>query len=327
MKDIIIIGTGKAALLHYNSYNKLNNIGNIFFVDIKKQSEYLKNVKIYPNIVQCIQENCLEKSNVIIDICTPKSEFIDILNVCKREKLSSVLIEKPFIINKKELKKYNTLNIVMVQNYLYSKVTQEIKEYLISNKKEIDFIYTNFSKNRTIDSSNGRGCRNDITINYEIEIPHQVYLTQYFLNQYKSIENRITCSQDMQLDTMNLKNHGYGLIISKCNDVNIVYKSNLTSDISQKKIIICTKDGYVIEGNYAIYDNNLKLVKKPNINIYYKGKRTKNKNLDIDDNFTYFINDVYNYFNKKTDSLDVINIEDFSSNMQLYCKNILNTKK
>ena len=27
MKDIIIVGTGKAALLHYNSYRKLKNKG------------------------------------------------------------------------------------------------------------------------------------------------------------------------------------------------------------------------------------------------------------------------------------------------------------
>ena len=39
MKDIIIIGTGKAAMLHFNSYKKIKNIGNIYFSDIRNFSE------------------------------------------------------------------------------------------------------------------------------------------------------------------------------------------------------------------------------------------------------------------------------------------------
>ena len=34
MKDIIIVGTGKAGFLHYYSYKKFEKIGRIYFVDI-----------------------------------------------------------------------------------------------------------------------------------------------------------------------------------------------------------------------------------------------------------------------------------------------------
>jgi predicted dehydrogenase len=327
MKDIIIVGVGKASLLHYNSYNKLKKIGKIYFVDIKKSSKYIKNIKIYASIKECIIENQLEKSNLIIDICTPKSEFLSILNICKEENLKDILIEKPFVISEQDLKKYHNLNIVMVENYLYSKITRWIEKYLKDTKKEIRLIFTNFSKNRMPESTIGRGYRNEVTLNYEIEIPHQVYLTQYFLGAFNEISNSITCSRDMKIGDMDLKNHGYGLIISKYKDVDIIYESNLTSFISQKRIIICTKDNYAIEGNYALYSENLSLIKKPNVSVYYDGKLIKNVVFSIDDNFTYFIKEAYNYFNNISPNPNIVSIKDFSSDMKLYCNNLLARKE
>lgn len=326
VKDIIIVGVGKAALLHYNSYKKLKRVGNIYFVDIKPSSKYFNNINIYQSIKECIKVNNLKKDNLIIDICTPKSEFTNILDVCKNEKLKDIIIEKPFVINKKTITKYSKLNIVMVENYLYSKLTKLIKQYLDDNKKEINLIYTNFSKNRMPDSSVGRGYRNEITINYEIEIPHQVYLTQYFLDNPNNIQNSITCSRDMKLGDMDLENHGYGLIISKYKDIDIIYESNLTSIIAQKRIIIITKDNYAIEGNYALYTDDLKLLKEANLSIFYDGKLIKNELISVDDNFTYFIEETYNYFHNKSANPNIIGIDSFSSIMELYCENLLNRK-
>lgn len=327
MKDIIIVGTGKAALLHYKSYNKLKKVGSVYFVDIKSDSKYLKNIKIYPNIRNCIKENNLIKDNLIIDICTPKSEFLGVLNICKSENLKDILVEKPFVIEEKTFKKYSNLNIVMVENYLYSKITKWIKKYLEDNKKVISLIYTNFSKNRIPESTIGRGYRNEVTINYEIEIPHQIYLTQYFLNNANNIQNVITCSRDMRIGDMDLENHGYGLIISKYKNISIIYESNLTSIIAQKKIIICTKDNYSIEGNYALYSEDLKLIKKANISVYYKGKLIKTQTISSDDNFLYFIKEAYNYFNGKSSNPNIVSIKTFSNYMKLYCENLLSRKK
>lgn len=328
MKDIIIVGAGKAALLHFNSYKKIKKIGNIYFVDIKRSSEYFKNIKIYSTIQECIKENTLQKNNIIIDICTPKSEFFNILDVCLNEKLKDILIEKPFVITEETIEKYNKLNIVMVENYLYSKVTQWIKAYLNKNKKDIKLILTNFSKNRMPDSSTGRGYRKKVTLNYEIEIPHQIYLTQYFLNNSNNIKNNITCSRDMKIGDMVLKNHGYGLIISQIDDVDVIYESNLTSIITQKRIIVCTKDGFAIEGNYALYSENLNLIKKANINLYSDGKLIKNISYDKDDNFTYFIKKTYEFFNNNSnDNPNLVSIKVFSSIMDKYCTNLLNRKE
>lgn len=327
MKDIIIVGTGKAALLHYNSYKKIKNKGKIYFSDIKKHSDYIKNNKIYSSIRECIESNGLQVTNLIVDICTPKSEFLTIIDDCDNLGIMDILIEKPFVVDKKKLKKLDKLNIVMVENYLFSKLTKLIKNYIDKNNKDISLIYTNFSKNRVSESLSGRGYNKDVTLNYEIEIPHQIYLIQYFLNNPVSIQNNITCSRDLKIGDVSLENHGYGLIISKCNDVNILYESNLASIITQKKIIICTKDNYTIEGNYAIYSKDLKLTKPSNMNIYYNGNLIYSKIIKEDDNFTYFINNAYLYFNNQSTNPNFVDINSFSSIMNLYCKNLLKRKK
>lgn len=327
MKDIIIIGTGKAALLHYNSYNKLKNKGKIYFTDIKNHSNYIKNNKIYSTIQECIKSNNLKIKNLIVDICTPKSEFLTIIENCKNLGIKDILVEKPFVIDNKTLMRFNDMNIVMVENYLFSKLTQMIKNYLDENNKKIDLIYTNFSKNRISESVAGRGYNTEVTLNYEIEIPHQIYLTQYFLNNPTSIQNDITCSRDLKIGDVSLENHGYGLIISRYNDINIIYESNLTSVITQKKIIICTKDSYTIEGNYAIYSKNLELMKSANMSIYYNGKIMYNEFIEDDDNFIYFIDAAYSYFNKKAKNPNFVDISSFSNIMNLYCDNLLERKK
>jgi len=326
MKDIIIVGSGKAALLHYNSYKKLKNKVKIYFTDIKNYSNYIPNNKLYSTIQECIKSNDLKINNLIVDICTPKSEFLTIIENCKSLGIKDVLIEKPFVIDNKTLIKLDNMNIVMVENYLFSKLTQMIKKYLDENNKKVDLIYTNFSKNRISESITGRGYNTEVTLNYEIEIPHQIYLTQYFLNNPNSIQNDITCSRDLKIGDVSLENHGYGLIISRYNDIDIIYESNLTSVITQKRIIIRTKDGYTIEGNYAIYSKDLKLIKPANMSIYYNGKIMHSEFIEEDDNFTYFIDAAYSYFNKEANNPDLVDISTFSNIMNLYCDNLLERK-
>jgi hypothetical protein len=114
--------------------------------------------------------------------------------------VKDIIIEKPFVINKKTITKYSNLNIVMVENCLYSRLPKLIKQYLDDNKKEA------------------------------------------------------------------------------------------------------------------------------NLSIFYDGKLIKNELISVDDNFTYFIEEAYNYFHNKSANPNIISIDSFSSIMKLYCENLLNRK-
>ena len=132
MKDIIIVGTGKAGFLHYYSYKKFEKIGRIYFVDIdgKIKNENIKDSKVYSSIESTIKKEKLDVNNIIVDICTPKSVFLDIIMECKQLNIRDILVEKPFIVNKDFFEENDDLNIAMVHNYEYSKIVMKIKEYI-----------------------------------------------------------------------------------------------------------------------------------------------------------------------------------------------------
>ena len=159
MKDIIIVGTSKAAFLHFKSYNKLSNVGKIFFTDIKENAsnKNIKTKKIYKSIIDTLSQNNLNSNNIIVDICTPKEEFYNIINQCISLGINNIIVEKPFMASKDFFNQYPNLHILMVQNYLYSNIISEIKKKIEENNFNIKLIYTNFSKNRINDSINRRG--------------------------------------------------------------------------------------------------------------------------------------------------------------------------
>ena len=68
-------------------------------------------------------------------------------------------------------------------------------------------------------------------------------------------------------------------------------------------------------------------MKAANITVYHNGKKIKYEELAIDDNFTYFIEQAYNYFNNNGDNPNIVSIESFSRLMKLYCNNLINRKK
>ena len=190
MKDIIIVGTGKAGFIHYYSYQKFDEIGRIYFVDIdgKIKNENIKNTKVYSSIEESIAKEKLNVKNIIVDICTPKSVFLDIIKECKRLNIKDVLVEKPFIVGNEFFIENNDMNVVMVHNYMYSEIVIGIKEILKEKGLKPIIIYTNFSKNRTEESFNGRGMYKKVTRNIEHDIPHQVYISQFLLNNPKKTQ-------------------------------------------------------------------------------------------------------------------------------------------
>ena len=186
-KLIIIIGTGKAAYLHYLKYRKMH-IKNIFFVNPIKTSKYIKKELIYESIDNVLSK--INKAFVIVDICTPKSLFVNIVNEIITKGIKNIIVEKPFVVNQNYFKDKKNINILMIENYIFSSITILIKKIIKSNKLKILKIYTNFSKNRIKDSISGRGMinLNDIPTSFEIEIPHQIYLANFLINGDYSVD-------------------------------------------------------------------------------------------------------------------------------------------
>lgn len=296
MKKVVIFGTGKAAKLHYLSYKKFLNSNLLFFVDPFHKTNY-SNIKIYSTLEEFMDSTNYSPSDIIVDICTPCSVFHSIIENCKSNGLINIIVEKPFVTSQHELENnFSDLNICMVQNYLYSNITKEIKEIMSENNVPIKLLTIDFSKNRMIDSFNSRGMfKNYTTSAFEVEFPHELYIADYLLNLNKDFRIISLDVKDMVKDGKVLKNHGYGQIIGKKKGKKIVLRSNLIYFKTIKRINIEFEDGKTVEANYLIYDKDLNVLYNGNICFEDKGHIIYQKEFASDDNMLECLKDLYYY--------------------------------
>lgn len=317
MKDIIIVGTGKAGFLHYYSYKKFK----IYFVDIdgKIKNENIEKNKAYLNLEDVIREEKLDVKNTIVDICTPKSVFIDIIMECKRLNLKDILVEKPFIVNESFLAENKDLNIAMVHNYEYSKIVKKMKNILDQKELKPIIIYTNFSKNRTEESFNGRGMYKKVTRNVEHDIPHQVYISQFLLNDPKDTYLLLEEEKSMVKGKETLEKHGYSKIFTKKNGVYVIHESDFATNTKIREVIVVCDNNIVVRGEFLFYDKDLNKLKDGNVSIIDNNKIIYSEDIDYDDNMYECLLEIYQYFNTNVVSEKYREeIKNFSKEMNLY---------
>lgn len=321
MKDIIIIGTGKAGFLHFYSYKKFKEVGDIYFVDIdgKIKNKNIYTSKVYTSIENVITENKLNIKKIVVDICTPKSVFMKIVDECKRLGITDIMVEKPFIVEQDFFEKNKELDIAMIKNYAYSKIITEIKRILNERKLKPKMIYTNFSKNRTDESFNGRGMYKKTTRNIEHDIPHQVYFTQFILGNTKSTRPILQEEKDMVNEKNILEKHGYSKIITMKDDVLVIHESDFATNTKIREIIVVCENNIIIKGEFLFYDNDLNKLKDGNVSMLKDNKIIQTKNIDYDDNMYECILDIYTYFNQDRRSNKFKDeILEFSREMNMY---------
>ena len=302
MKDIIVVGTSKAGYLHIESYNKINNKANIYYVDISEgvKNKNIKKQRVYKSIKEAMLENNIRNNNVIIDICTPKEEFYNIIHQCIELDINDIIVEKPFIASKKFFEKNKKLNIIMTQNYLYSEITKDIITFINERNLKIKTILTDFSKNRIADSLNKRGFMKEITQNFEIEIPHQIYLANYILGYNGKINIMYKEQKDFLVGNVTLKKHGYGKVIMMQDDVIVVHESDLMSENNRKEINIICDNNICINAKYLLYDENLNMKQNGKLTVRNNNSIIMEKNYITDDNMYNCLSEYYNYFNNNT---------------------------
>ena len=299
MKDLIVVGLSKAGSLHINAYNKMRNIGNIYYVDISGiiKNQHIRKQKVYRSVENACITNNLDSNNIIVDICVPKEEFYNIINQCIRLNIKNIIVEKPFIATEEFFNVNKELNIIMMQNYLYSEITKDIVNFIKKENCKIKVILTDFSKNRIKDSINNRGFLKKVTQNFEIEMPHQIYLADYIVNSNKKINILYKEQNDFKFDELVLEKHGYGKLIMSQDNILIMHKSDLMTNNTRKEISIICDNNLSINAKYLLYDNDMNIKQKGKLIIDNNNKVIIEKEYSIDDNMYKCLNEYYKYFN------------------------------
>ena len=204
----------------------------------------------------------------------------------------------------------------MIQNYMYSLTTNYAKKYIDDNNLTIRTITTNFSKNRINESIKMRGMSNKITENYEIEVPHQVYICDYLLggkSELLFLEQKDMCNIDRTL-----KNHGYSYSLVRNNNILINHLCDLTSNTLHKGMTICCEGDVIISIEYSIYDKDLDCLKNSKVSIFKDKEKIEEVEI-VDDNMYYCLKEYYEYFNTDKRNCKYIDrIKNFSNIMIQY---------
>ncbi len=292
MSKIIMIGSGKAGLIHFKAYKKLGLEEDVVFVDVSKTSKYFPDKTIYATAKEAIEALNLNPAEVIADVATPKEVFYQVIEECRELGIKNMIVEKPFILKNDD--DFSDVNLVMVENYLFSKIFKYIKDYIKDNDLTVKTVYSNFSKNRRQNSSERRGMVTQTVNCFNIEMPHQVYLAQELVSGEPNLLYKE--AKDMVFEDFRLKDHGEGLLIVQNGDALCYLYSNLMTDSLEKYINVVTDKGYSLQGDFFTYTPDLQIITKGGVKVYKDGKLIGEQYFDEDDMITYMLDEFISYF-------------------------------
>ena len=316
--NVIIVGCCKAGSLHRNAYYELkqNGIfdGKLFFVDKSEKprwgvfdkdqlsGEYFE-VKTYRDIHHLMMCERLDIDDVIVDICLPVGSMLTTIEQFKEYGFKNFICEKPFVFyrekNKCAEKILSGLNILKVENYLYSKPTIYAKSLIEKYDIKEKFVVSNFSKNRKMHSSMYRGfCTPDSTLTiWEIEIPHEIYLCNNLFGEIDKITYK--CCSDMIVGDLSLKNHGKGTLVC-VNKKGSIYmiNSNLESTEMFRTIDAICENDYTLHIFYSpVCEDSIEF--SSGVFLVRKGEIIENQKFREDNNMYEMLKDYYLTFKYK----------------------------
>lgn len=293
MVDIILVGCGKAGSIHCKCYSKLKeqdvNINVVALVDsnpdqVKKFYSLYKefNDGEKPLVACSLREISkeIDIENAIIDLCVPNDAHYQ----CSKEACDlgskKIIIEKPIansVLDAKKIEKLDA-NVAITENYVYSKVTEHLLKIIEKYNLKPKFARTEFSKDRRIDSANGRGSlKNGSPHVFTVEMPHQIAVVNYLFSNPTDIFG--AWCNDMILENKRLYEHGEGAITLHHENGTISYNFSCLEGykhlpMRHRSVMIYCEGGVRINTHYpaggdsalfgivTVYENNHVIEKK-----------------------------------------------------------------
>lgn len=155
----------------------------------------------------------LDLSEVVVDVVTTNSAHHEVAMVAAEKGAQEIIIEKPIADTTDHARAIISLDptVYVVENYLFSAITRFAKQYIEANGLRPCFAKTEFSKDRRLDSANGRGMTSAYTPHvFTVEMPHQIALVNHLLGAPESVYD--AWCQDMILPDGRISDHGEGAL-------------------------------------------------------------------------------------------------------------------
>jgi predicted dehydrogenase len=155
----------------------------------------------------------VDLSEAVVDVVTTNCAHHEIATIAAEHGAKGIILEKPIADTLDHARAITELAgpIYVLENYLFSSITRFAKDYLGAHPVTPCFAKTEFSKDRRMDSANGRGMGDHYTPHvFAVEMPHQVAIMSHLLGSPRAVSD--SWCNDMILPDGRISDHGEGAI-------------------------------------------------------------------------------------------------------------------
>jgi predicted dehydrogenase len=219
MNPILIVGSGKAALLHLRAYLRLwppAGRPRLYVVPGAAIDPGIAELsRADPRAVEFLDRDAaqtLARARTVVDICTPTITHRRVAEQMAGVGFARFLVEKPLATSACDVAWMDSLRVrlAVMQNYLFSRATQAALCHIRGAGLSPRWMVSLFSKDRVPDSLQGRGFEGGQAPHaLTVELPHQLYLARRFLGPG---EVRFATAWDMDAGGMMFPDHGSGVV-------------------------------------------------------------------------------------------------------------------
>jgi predicted dehydrogenase len=247
--DVIVVGYGLAGRIHAKTHRNL--VGSCRLAGIVECSlelhpviaQQFAGVQIFETLEQALTSI---KGNVVLDLCVPAPQNIELVKAAVAFGVKRVMLEKPLAWS---LPMAMTLaeilcdqEAVYLDTYQFSFGVEQLKNWVVREQCGIERIQIKFNKNRTAESCNGRGFDNDTAPDaWHIEGPHMVTIAMKIAGEILAIEE--ASLHDMAHEGDVHSNHGGAkAIVKHHNGVLTSLITDLCSDENERLVEVFLKN-------------------------------------------------------------------------------------
>ncbi len=225
-RDIVVLGGGHQARRHLACFAKLRVEHGVRIAAVVDPSEerrracraVLAESGFDPEASRFVADieqlgATLDLGSAVVDVVAPTRLHYPLAAAATRMGARQLIVEKPLAHDLEEANRFLELSgtVHVLENYLFSGVTATMRECLRRVGCRPCFMRTEFSKDRRLDSSRGRGMSPGYVPHvFSVEIPHQIAVANLVLG---SVGEAVDAwAHDMVLSDGTLAGHGEGAI-------------------------------------------------------------------------------------------------------------------
>jgi len=224
--NIVMVGCGRQGRLHLQCLAKLQDSFDVRIVGVVDASpdRAAAVVRSLPalgfaaeGVVQgdslAMLAGEVDLREAVVDVVTTNTAHHEVAIQAAAGGARGIVIEKPLADTLEHAHRLRDLErpVYMMENYVFSVVTDFVREYLAANRLTPRFVKTEFSKDRRRDSRDGRGMLDDYVPHvFDVEMPHQIALVAHLLGPARAVYD--AWCHDMVLPDGRITDHGEGAI-------------------------------------------------------------------------------------------------------------------